>query len=216
MILWLLRKYETSGYQCLALITKARNKHTYYTSKEENHPVSCLLNGNSKKVYRTPDATFGLATFKPKDYQNALACYELDHDRLHALMLHPSCGLVSDPQLGNANMVFPFAVYEAKGWSGDAREARHQACSAAAVYLDMLHDLGTSPEARVLVPELKKKIPDFCEPLYQEDGYKAQVFAMTSFGAHWHILVGYRRRRRREESADTPGVSEHVYVSRHN
>jgi hypothetical protein len=209
MILWSLRKYETSGYRRLALTTKARNKHTYYATKKEHHPVSCLLNGNSKKIYRTPDATFGLATFKPKDYQNALACYELDHDRLHALLLHPDCELVSDPQLGNTNMAFPFAVYEAKGWSGDAREARHQACSAAAVYLDMLHNLGTSPTGKII-------FPDFREPLYQKKGFKAQVFALTSFGAHWHILVGYRRRRRPEESADMPGVSEHVYVRLHD
>lgn len=47
--------------------------------------MSCLLVGEPKFVKRIPDATFGLATFKPKDYQNILAEWDLDHDRLEAL-----------------------------------------------------------------------------------------------------------------------------------
>jgi hypothetical protein len=77
--------------------------------------VSRLLNGESEFVKRVPDATFGLATFKPEDYQRPTASYELDHDRLQALMLHESCSLISDPQIGETNLVFPFAAYEAKG-----------------------------------------------------------------------------------------------------
>ena len=167
--------------------------------------MSCLFDGTSDWVYRTPDATFGLATFKPKDYQNALAFYELDHDRLQALMLNSECEIVSDPQLGNSDLVFPFAVYEAKGWSGDARDARHQACSAAAVYLDMLHDLGRWPIQNEVLPGFKQQI-------YLPTGKKAQIFVFTSFGAHWHILVGYRRQRNEKEHAGTKGLSENVYV----
>ena len=122
-------------------------------------------------------------------------------------MLNSECELISDPQLGNSNLVFPFAVYEAKGWSGDARDARHQACSAAAVYLDMLHNLGRWPRQNELMP-------DFEHQIYQSTGDKAQVFVFTSFGAHWHILVGYRRPRSEEEHAGTKGLSENVYVRR--
>lgn len=41
--------------------------------------------------------------------------------------------------------MFPFTVYEAKGWGGDPREARRQACLAEAVYLDLLEVLTKRP-----------------------------------------------------------------------
>jgi hypothetical protein len=40
-----------------------------------------------------------------------------------------------------------------------------------------------------------------------------QVFVFTSFGAHWHILVGYKRPRHEREYAGYEGFSESVYVS---
>jgi hypothetical protein len=43
-------------------------------------------------------------------------------------------------------------------------------------------------------------------------GRNTQVFAFTSFGVHWHILVGYRRPRLEREYEGTEGVSEMVYV----
>ena len=185
----------------------------YYTTKHDHHPVTCLLKGQPQKIYRKPDATFGLATYKPHDYQNALASYDLDHDRLQALMLNHECGLVSDPQLGQTDLVFPFAVYEAKGWSGDAREARHQACSAAATYLDMIDALAQYPAVYSRFPQLKET-PKFSQmpPIYQATGHGGQVFALTSFGSYWHILVGFKRARSSTEHAGTPGLSSSVYV----
>jgi hypothetical protein len=38
------------------------------------------------------------------------------------------------------------------------------------------------------------------------------VFVFTSFGAHWHILVGYKRPRLKREYAGHKGLSESVYV----
>lgn len=193
---------------------RTRDKRDYNATKDKNHEVSCLLKGQPENIFRIPDATFGLATFKPQDYQNALASYELDSDRLEALLLNPHCGLISDPKFGHTDLAFPFAVYEAKGWGGDAREARHQACSAAATYLDMLDTLSQIPEPYTRLPELAN-VPAFAErpPLYQELSQKGgQVFAITSFGSYWHILVGYKRHRSEKEHAGTPGVSEKVYV----
>lgn len=153
---------------------------------------------------RIPDATFGLATFKPRDYQSVLAEWDLDSDRLDALLLHRHCGLISDPRWGDTSLVFPFAVYEAKGWSGDAREARRQACSAAAVYLDMLDRLARQPG----------KVGEGGDGVYQTpQSHNNQVFVFTSVGAHWHILVGYKRPRLRREYAGLPGMSRSVYVS---
>ena len=166
-------------------------------------PVSCKLAGEPKFIKRIPDATFGLATFKPADYQSALAEWDLDKDRLQALLLHRHCGLISDPHWGGTDLAFPFAVYEAKGWSGDAREARRQGCSAGAAYLDMLDSLARKPGK---VGEKNR--------VYQSAGARNnQVFVFTSFGAHWHILVGYKRPRQVREYAGHEGFTESVYVS---
>ncbi|KAB8214327.1 hypothetical protein BDV33DRAFT_196216 [Aspergillus novoparasiticus] len=187
----------------LAVLNESSDKHEYNTIKLKRDPVSCLLAGEPKFIKRIPDATFGLATFKPKDYQNPLAEWNLDHDRLEALLLHRHCGLISDPRWGDADLAFPFAVYEAKGWSGDAREARRQGCSAGAVYLDMLDHLARQPGKT----GNRKRA-------YQPAGGRSnnQVFVFTSFGAHWHILVGYKRRRLEREYAGHEGFSESVYI----
>lgn len=179
------------------------DKHEYNTMKQHRHPVSCLLTGHSKFVKRIPDATFGLTTFQPKDYQNALAEWDLDRSRLESLLLHRHCGLISDPRWGDTSLAFPFAVYEAKGWSGDAREARQQACAAGAVYLDMLDNLTRQPG------KVGQRTGAYQTPKI----HKSQVFAFTSFGAHWHILVGYKRPRLRREYAGRVGMSKSVYVS---
>jgi hypothetical protein len=91
-------------------VAKCRDKRDYYTEVPEVYPVSCTLTGKSRFVKRISDATFGLATFHPKHYQNAVASYELDAERLQALALHRHCGLISDPRCGEADLVFPFAV----------------------------------------------------------------------------------------------------------
>lgn len=121
---------------------------------------------------------------------------------MEALALHRHCGLLSDPRWGDSSLVFPFAVYEAKGWAGDAREARRQACSAAAAYLDLLDRLTEVPG---LTGERSGA--------YQtKKSRNSQVFAFTSYGAHWHILVGYKRPRLNREYAGHQGLSESVYV----
>lgn len=132
-----------------------------------------------------------------------MAEWDLDRDRLEALLLHQQYGLISDPRWGETSLVFPFAVYEAKGWSGDARAARRQACSAGKVYLDLLDNL-----ARQLGKAGEKN------GRYQTDQSRnSQVFVYTSFGAHWHVLVGYKRPRLAREHAGHQGLSESVYVS---
>ncbi|KAL2132938.1 hypothetical protein VTI74DRAFT_3128 [Chaetomium olivicolor] len=180
----------------------AADKRGYDTMRSAVHPVSCVQTGDSKFIWRIPDATFGLATFEPRDYQTAFASYTLDTKRLKALTLHRDCGLIVDPRWGDANLVFPFAVYEAKGWNGDPREARQQACAAAAVYLDLLDALARQPGKSGRM-----------DGAYQTlESRSSQVFAMTSFGAHWHIMVGYRRPRLAREHRGRPGMSDTVYL----
>ena len=190
-------------YPCaVPAANSSSDKHEYNTIGQKRQPVSCLLSGESKFIKRIPDATFGLATFQPKDYQNVLAEWDLDRDRLEALLLHRHCGLISDPRWGDTSLVFPFAVYEAKGWSGDAREARRQACSAGAVYLDMLDNLTRQPG----------KVGGRSGAYQTAQSRSSQVFVFTSYGAHWHILVGYKRPRLKREHAGLKGMSESVYV----
>lgn len=98
-------------------------------------------------------------------------------------------------------MEFPFGVYEAKGWAGDYKEARRQACAAAHRFLNMLDLLarvpGTSAESK----------------RYQtETSHDFQVFVFTSYGAHWHVLVGIKHSRLPEQHAGVKGMSTDIAV----
>jgi hypothetical protein len=159
------------------------------------------MTGKSNLIHRIPDATFGLTTFSDCEPDLSICADELRRTRLEKVLLHRKCGLLPDPKWGEADLVFPFAVYEAKGWNGDCRNARRQACVAGATYLDMLDDLARKPG-----PVGSTK------PYQTVTSHHYQVFALTSFGAHWHLLVGYRRPRNEDEHSGTKGMSETVYV----
>lgn len=172
------------------------------TLRPDTDAVTCHLTGTSTLVRRIPDATFGLATTTDRDAILPTWISELQSDRLGNLMLHPKYGLISDPRRLDIDLSFPFMVYEAKGWSGDCRVARRQACEAAVVYLDMLDDLARQP-GQAGSPR----------PYQTKTSHHYQVFVLTSFGAYWHVLVGYRRPRLPTEYAGKCGMSETVYVS---
>jgi len=46
-----------------------------------------------------------------------------------------------------------------------------------------------------------------------KNSHKYQVFALTSYGSYWHLMVGYQRPREKKEHAGTEGMSQNVYVS---
>lgn len=98
-------------------------------------------------------------------------------------------------------MAYPFMAYEAKGWKGDAREGRRQVCLAAMAYLDLLDDLASDPASG--------SRRNFQTGTSQDN----QVFALTSFGAHWHVLVAFKKRRSISRFAGVEGLSKNVYVS---
>ncbi|KAI1326130.1 hypothetical protein F5Y16DRAFT_422050 [Xylariaceae sp. FL0255] len=156
----------------------AANKHEYNVTRQSHHPVTCLMDGKPAFVKRIPDATFGLATFRPEDDQCLNALHALDYIRLQALLLHRHCGLISDPH------------------------ARRQACSAGAAYLDILDDLVRRPGSEGQEPGAYEAA----------ESRSTQVLVFTSYGAHWHILVDYRRPRLAREYAGYKGMSENVYV----
>lgn len=78
------------------------------------------------------------------------------------------------------------------------QEARRQACTAAAHYLVMLDSLARCPHDK--------------NDYQFSDSHRIQMFAITPFGAHWHVMVGYRRPRSAQEHAGCEGLSETVYV----
>jgi hypothetical protein len=89
----------------------------------EVDPVSCTLTGKSTVAKRTPDATFGLATFSKSRNNPSVSADELSRERLEKLLLHRKCGLLADPKWGETDLVFPFAAYEAK--DGVETAAKH-------------------------------------------------------------------------------------------
>jgi hypothetical protein len=201
-LVWQRKSSGTSSQREVGLLTRnLSDKHEYSTLLANTDPIQCTISGDSDFVKRIPDATFGLATFSDRDFNRPVWADELRRERLEMLLLHHKYGLPSDPKWGETDLVFPFAVYEAKGWGGDCRDARRQVCSAAAAYLDLLDDLARRPG-----PVGSTK------PYQTPTSHHYQVFALTSFGAHWHLLVGYRRPRHVEEHAGTKGMSETVYV----
>ena len=180
-----------------------RDKHEYNAHLAEIDPKTYLLTGQKRLVQRTPDETFGLATMggipdhEPGNFRTFLT------NKLQRLLLHRKCGLIADPRWGRSDMVFPWAVYEAKGWSGDGKEARRQACAAGQRYLNMLDHLARTPG------------PPSSSANYQEEtSHEFQVFVFTSFGSHWHVLVGIKHQRLEEQHASVPGLSKSVYVSK--
>ena len=180
-----------------------RDKHEYSALLRETHPTRFTLTGNRRLVKRTPDETFALSTHERGVYINpSLNAGVFRQDRLQRLLLHPKCGLISDPKWGQTKMIFPFGVYEAKGWAGDYKEARRQACAGAHRFLNMLDLLARVPGTS----EKSKR--------YQtERSHDFQVFVFTSYGAHWHVLVGIKHPRLPEQHAGVEGLSKDITVS---
>ncbi|KFZ13080.1 hypothetical protein V501_03895 [Pseudogymnoascus sp. VKM F-4519 (FW-2642)] len=191
--------------ECNAVITKT-------------DPTTCMLSGETTFVRKIPDVTFGLTTYAPKsicgqpahtacDNKHCAALFptwnsNLQRDHLERLMLYNKCGLLPDPKWGETDLAFPFMVYEAKGWNGDSREARRQACLAATTYLDMLDNLSREPGT-----------VGTSRPFQTKKSHENQVFALTSFGAQWHVLVAFKRLREKEEHSEMEDcVSRDVYI----
>lgn len=141
------------------------DKHEYSALLRETHPTRCTLTGNRRLVKRIPDETFALRTHGRGDFVDpSLDAGVFCQDRLQRLLLHPKCGLISDPKWGQSKMVFPFGIYEAKGWAGNYKEAKRQACAGAHRFLNMLDLLarvpGTSVESKRYQTE-RSRFPGF-------------------------------------------------------
>lgn len=98
--------------------------------------------------------------------------------RLRSLLSNPECGLVVDGLWGETELLFPFAVYEAKkGIHTSGEEAEKQVFHAFKTYLAMLDDLARNP--------------DDINQYQTEESSRFQMFAFTSSGPQWKIYVAW-------------------------
>ena len=98
--------------------------------------------------------TFGLATMSNRTAQSQPEFSDgskveyndsLIKERLHKQLHHRNCGLVVDPRWGHVDLIFPFAVYEAKKKKKSLDDAERQLLEAGSIYLGMLDDLQRDP-----------------------------------------------------------------------
>jgi len=97
-----------------------------------------------------------------------------EHD-LRTMMHDPECGLVVDGVWGKTELLFPFAVYEAKKRAGNFRQAESQIYHACQTYLAMLDDLARNPN----------KIAEY----QTDESSKYQLFAFASCGSYWQVFI---------------------------
>jgi hypothetical protein len=141
---------------------------------------------------RIPDATMGLTTYSDSNLDHGYTCTVVDckinhnsmrpHEslldyRIDAQMHDEQFGLIVDGIWGESNLVFPFAVYEAKKCTSTWEQAEDQVYHAFKVYLAMLDDLARDPL-------------DVTEYQSQESMHY-QLFGFTSYGSYWKVYIAW-------------------------
>jgi len=148
--------------------------------------------GQKTVKIRIPDATMGLKAYDDWDLKHGYVCtipsctedhstkqpdQRLSQNRLSDMMHNPECSLVVDGVWGKTDLVFPFAVYEAKKRSTSDEDAKDQVYHACKTYLAMLDDLARDPE------DVTK---------YQtKESSRYQFFAFTSCGPVWEVYLAW-------------------------
>ena len=141
---------------------------------------------------RIPDATLGLRSYDDSFLKRGFTCEDSDciddhgemqpDERLSKKELldmtyDRKCGLVVDGVWGAAELLFPFAVYEAKKRSSSYQEAEKQVYHACRTYLAMLDDLARNPNN---VSEYQT-----------EESFKYQLFGFVSCGPVWEVFAAW-------------------------
>lgn len=150
------------------------------------------VDGTSSVKRRIPDATMGLRTYIRSDLDHGYTCDVVDckinHDsmqpnktllesRIRTQMYDRQCGLTVDGIWGESNLIFPFAVYEAKKSYDTWEQAEDQIYHAFKVYLGMLDDLARDPTN---VTEYQT-----------EESARYQLFGFTSCGPAWKVYIAW-------------------------
>ena len=141
---------------------------------------------------RIPDATMGLRSYDKSDMANGFACHlqgndktrtvmkpnrALSQDRLLSQLFNRECGLMPDGIWGSADILFPFAIYEAKKRGESLEAARGQIRHACRTYLAMLDDLARDP-ADVTRYQSKRS-------------RRYQLFGFISCGVRWRSILPF-------------------------
>jgi hypothetical protein len=165
-----------------------RDKRPYYYQVKYTEPAD----SDNPLKWRTPDLTLGLATYPSNAVEHEEktpstdapgwsvsrgAHWSLCKDRLRTQVGCPETGLIVDGKWGEVDLVFPWAVYEAKKRSTSYEDAEYQVFHAANVYLGMLDDLARSP--------------DDPTKFQTSESDKYQMFAFSSSGAYWLVYAVY-------------------------
>lgn len=139
---------------------------------------------------RIPDATIGLRSYNDFDLGHGYTCSvqdckedhstmqpddRLSEENLQPMMHNPECGLIVDGVWGKTELLFPFAVYEAKKTAKLYQQAEDQIYHACRTYLAMLDDLARNPNN---VAEYQTK-----------ESSKYQIFAFASCGSYWQVFI---------------------------
>lgn len=136
---------------------------------------------------RVPDLCIGLAS-APGDEANEPEWAQFDPHLLNRALLHPNYGLITDPDWEYTDLLFPFAVYEAKkcpkedpwGTRHPIKKAYKQGSRAATTFLKMQAALIREPGA---AHAYRKASPKSLG--------NGQVFIFVSEGSKWELHVGY-------------------------
>ena len=134
----------------------------------------------------------GLRTYDDWDMEHGYTCdvsgCKVNHDSMqpheallrdrlvHQMEMH-DCGLIVDGIWGEANLVFPFAVYEAKKRATTWEQAEDQVYHAFRTYLAMMDDLARKPT-------------DCSEYQFTESEHY-QLFGFTSCGSYWKVYIAW-------------------------
>jgi hypothetical protein len=93
-------------------------------------------------------------------------------------MNNQQCGLIVDGVWGKADILFPFAVYEAKKKTATYEQAKNQIYHACKTYLAMMDDLARDPR------DVSK---------YQsKESEHHQIFAFISCGSYWEVYTAWQ------------------------
>lgn len=170
-----------------AIIPTSEISDFYLRDKRPYEFIDHDAHGNKLVKRRIPDATMGLRTYSDLDLDHG---YRINHDgtrphkslmgyRIHAQMEDEERGLIVDGIWGESNLIFPFAVYEAKKHASTLEQAKEQIYHAFRVYLAMLDDVARDPL-------------DITQ--YQsEESTCYQLFGFISCGSYWEVYVAYNR-----------------------
>lgn len=102
----------------------------------------------------------------------------LSEKRIKHQLHHQQSGLIVDGVWGKTDILFPFAVYEAKKGTTTYEQAKSQIYDACKTYLAMIDDLARDPS-------------DLSKYQSKESKYY-QIFAFISCGAYWEVYTAWQ------------------------